>query len=165
MSIVEIKHDFVDITTNYGHLFAIKAETGVVPNGEKVSVNQMFPYYTRTLQEPNTFYYISIFEINEFERGKGLGRKLLMKFYNQYNPSIVLLDCGIIDENEFNSMNHEEREEYVKYNIYPFWKKMGFHCIDCFKHNEDGLPMIWPKSEAERIDKIYKRICIKEGYY
>lgn len=150
-----VDKQFVTLSDYFGRLSYVK----IMIDYSDEPYTEGYSWFIDTLDKPCVFYYILLMDIYPALRGKGFGRKLFMRFYNATAPDIVLLDCGIVDEDVYDELvvSGQSIVEWLKENVEPFWSKMGFHNVNYINsNNKETITMIYPLKEAQRLDKIYK---------
>lgn len=124
-----------------------EAPTGFTPEGSCF----LYDDYSSLLKPGDVFHEIVLVEVEEPYRRKGIGTQLVRDFFEECNPTSVVLRAGITKEALYNQLCEEDREVgYVYENIVPFYESLGFtdvnHTVFYF---EETVPMLWPKSKAD----------------
>lgn len=166
MFVKEIKFDNIsEIKNEYGVL-KYKRVTFVYDETESVDVcdvpNRTFMLedysYSLDCKEDYSSYYITLLEVNSENRRKGYGSRIVKEFFDTVHPNIVLLRGAITDEKLYYKLcDNGKLMDYINSEILPFWLKQGFTDVNhTYFIHEQSIPMLWPKSEAERVITKFK---------
>ena len=118
-----------------------------------------FPNDTK---EPQSFYEITLIEVDADYRRQGIGTLLQKRFFDEIKPNIILGYYGITSKELYESFmeggSNEDKDimQYLRDNNEKFGKTFGFVTVDDIIPRSESIPFVWPEKEAIRMRKVHK---------
>ena len=141
-----------------------KCPNGFSPEGRKF----LYEDYSPLLKPGDVFYEIVLLNVEPSHRLEGLGSKLVKQFFDECQPTSVVLSAGITTEELYdrlcNDPNPNALMSYLLDNQVKFWEKQGFTNVNNTTfYAEQSVPMLWPNNMANTaINRTNNFNCSKE---